>query len=58
MLFTEAEMIRTVDHIDEPWVSDELEGDLKRLFREAKEKKDPKSQKIVANLDDWLRNEL
>ena len=51
-------MIKVVEEPDEEWISDEFEGDLKKLFKEANKKGDPTSKKILSNIDDWLRSEL
>ena len=43
--------------MNEEQLNEELENDLKKLFREAKKKKgDPKSKRIVESLDEYLRS--
>ena len=45
--------------LNEEQLDQELEHDLKKLFREAKKNKgDPKSKMIVDSLDEYLRCEL
>jgi HEPN domain-containing protein len=39
-------------------VTAEVSHDLRRLFREAETRADPVSQRIVENIDEWLRKEL
>ena len=51
-------MIKAVEEADYSWMTEELEGDLKKLFKEAENKKDSVSKKIVDNIDEWLRSEL
>ena len=52
----QSSMIRVLDSPDEEWISDQFEGDLKQLFKEANKKGDPISKKILNNIDDWLRS--
>lgn len=40
-------MIKDLEDPDEEWISEEFEGDLKQLFKEANVKGDPTSKKIV-----------
>ena len=47
------------ESIDEEDLFYEMSFDLKKLFKEAREKKgDPISKRIVDNLDDWLKSEI
>ena len=47
------------EEFDEDQLFDELEGDLKKLFKEANKKNgDPVSKRIVEQMDDWLKSEL
>ena len=60
LIAEESSMLEEIsaEQIDEKELNYELSHDLKKLFKEAKKKKDIISQKIVENIDEWLSIEL